>query len=67
MERIESTVIRIWSSMKTSPGKVLPFVRSEYFENYSEKEVIFEEISKYSDLTNGRTFPGKSSLKADSG
>jgi len=46
MERIESTVIQNLVFNEDFSRKVLPFVRSEYFENYSEK-VIFEEISKF--------------------
>ena len=46
MDKIETTVIQNLVFNEDFSRKVLPFVKSEYFENYHEK-ILFEEISKF--------------------
>ena len=59
MEKIESTVIQNLVFNEDFSRKVLPFVRSEYFENYHEK-IIFEEISKF--MVKYNTLPTTAAL-----
>ena len=46
MERIETTILRNLIFNEEYSRKVLSFIKSDYFENRSEK-VIFEEIEKF--------------------
>jgi len=46
MERIETTILRNLVFNEEYSRKVIPFIKSEYFEQRSEK-VIFEEIVKF--------------------
>ena len=46
MDKVEFLVLRNLIYNEEYVRKVLPFIRSEYFENYNEK-VVFEEISKF--------------------
>ena len=45
-ERIETTILRSLACNEEYSRKVLPFIRSEYFTDYTEK-VVFEEICKF--------------------
>jgi replicative DNA helicase len=45
-ERIETTILRSLAHNEEFSRKVLPFIRSEYFTDYTEK-VVFEEICKF--------------------
>jgi len=45
-ERIETTILRSLAYNEEYSRKVLPFIRSEYFTDYTEK-VVFEEICKF--------------------
>ncbi len=45
-ERIETTILRSLAHNEEYSRKVLPFIRSEYFTDYTEK-VVFEEICKF--------------------
>jgi replicative DNA helicase len=45
-ERIETTILRSLAYNDEYSRKVLPFIRSEYFTDYTEK-VVFEEICKF--------------------
>ena len=45
-ERIETTILRSLACNEDYSRKVLPFIRSEYFTDYTEK-VVFEEICKF--------------------
>ena len=46
MERIETTILKNLIFNEDYSRKVIPFIKSEYFENRSEK-IIFEEITKF--------------------
>ena len=46
MERIETTILRSLAYHDEYSRKVLPFIRVEYFTDYTEK-VVFEEICKF--------------------
>ena len=46
MERIETTILKNLIINEEYSRKVLPFLKSEYFESFHEK-VAFEEISKF--------------------
>jgi len=46
METIESTILKNLLFSNDYCRKVLPFIKSEYFENFHEK-VVFEEICKF--------------------
>lgn len=46
MEKIETTILRNLLFNNDYCRKVLPFIKSEYFENFHEK-VVFEEICKF--------------------
>jgi len=46
MESIESTILKNLLFSNDYCRKVLPFIKSEYFENFHEK-VVFEEICKF--------------------
>ena len=46
MDKVEFLVLRNLIYNEEYVRKVLPFIRSEYFENYNEK-VVFEEVSKF--------------------
>ena len=45
-ERIETTILKSLAYNEEYSRKVLPFIRSEYFTDYTEK-VVFEEICKF--------------------
>lgn len=55
MERVETTIIRSLAFNEEYSRKVLPFIRTEYFTDYTEK-LVFEEICqfifKYNKLPN---------------
>ena len=46
MDRVEFLVLRNLLHNEEYVRKVIPFIKSEYFENYNEK-VVFEEILKF--------------------
>ena len=46
MDRVEFLVLRNLLHNEEYVRKVIPFIKSEYFENYNEK-VVFEEVSKF--------------------
>jgi len=46
MERIETTIIRSLAFNEEYSRKVLPFIRTEYFTDYTEK-VVFEEVCQF--------------------
>jgi replicative DNA helicase len=46
MEKVENTILKNLLFNNDYCRKVLPFIKSEYFENYHEK-IIFEEICKF--------------------
>ena len=46
METIENTILKNLLLNEDYARKVLPFVKTEYFDNTREK-VIFEEIAKF--------------------
>ena len=46
MERVETTIIRSLAFNEEYSRKVLPFIRTEYFTDYTEK-VVFEEVCKF--------------------
>ena len=46
MERIETTILRSLAFHEEYSRKVLPFIRTEYFTDYTEK-VVFEEICQF--------------------
>ena len=46
MERIETTILRNLIYNEEYSRKVIPFIKSEYFESRTEK-VIFEEITQF--------------------
>ena len=46
MERVETTILRSLAFNEDYSRKVLPFIRTEYFTDYTEK-VVFEEICNF--------------------
>ena len=46
MERVETTILRSLAFNEEYSRRVLPFIRTEYFTDYTEK-VVFEEICKF--------------------
>ena len=46
MERVETTILRSLAFNEEYSRRVLPFIRTEYFTDYSEK-VVFEEICNF--------------------
>ena len=46
MERVETTILRSLAFNEEYSRKVLPFIRSEYFTDHTEK-VVFEEICEF--------------------
>ena len=46
MERVETTILRSLAFNEEYSRKVLPFIRTEYFTDYTEK-VVFEEICQF--------------------
>ena len=46
MERVETTILRSLAFNEEYSRKVMPFIRTEYFTDYTEK-VVFEEIGKF--------------------
>jgi replicative DNA helicase len=46
MERVETTIIRSLAFNEEYSRKVLPFIRTEYFTDYTEK-VVFEEVCQF--------------------
>ena len=46
MDKVEFLILRNLLHNEEYVRKVIPFIKSEYFENYNEK-VVFEEIIKF--------------------
>ena len=46
MDKVEFLILRNLHHNEEYVRKVIPFIKSEYFENYNEK-VVFEEIIKF--------------------
>ena len=46
MDKVEFLILRNLLHNEEYVRKVIPFIKSEYFENYNEK-VVFEEVSKF--------------------
>ena len=62
MERVETTILRSLAFNEEYSRKVLPFIRTEYFTDYSEK-VVFEEICKF--IFNYNKLPTKEILHVE--
>ena len=62
MERVETTILRSLAFNEEYSRKVLPFIRTEYFTDYTEK-VVFEEICKF--IFNYNKLPTKEILHVE--
>ncbi|MGA1433580.1 MAG: DnaB-like helicase C-terminal domain-containing protein, partial [Candidatus Nanopelagicaceae bacterium] len=62
MERVETTILRSLAFNEEYSRKVLPFIRTEYFTDYSER-VVFEEICKF--IFNYNKLPTQEILRVE--
>ena len=62
MERVETTILRSLAFNEEYSRKVMPFIRTEYFTDYTEK-VVFEEIGKF--IFNYNKLPTQEILRVE--